>query len=93
MKNLPVILLAFANSLSDYLDNLKRESRVLNQALEPWEDRYAIKVYREENASAREIIHAFNRFDGAIIIFHYAGHADGEKLMLDQSEGHSEGLA
>lgn len=93
MKNLPVILLTFANDRTTYLENLKRESRELNQALEPWEDRYAIKVYREENAEAGEIIHAINRFDGAVIIFHYAGHTEGDKLVLENSEGHGEGLA
>ncbi|MCB0558849.1 MAG: CHAT domain-containing protein [Lewinellaceae bacterium] len=93
MKNLPVILLTFANDRTAYLDNLKRESRHLNQALEPWEDKYAIKVYREEQAEAREIIHAMNRFDGTIIIFHYAGHVAGNRLVLENSEGHGEGLA
>ena len=90
----PVIFLAFANSQDAYLDTLKRESRNINHALEALEDKQLIKISREESAGLEEMFHNFNRFKGRIAIFHYAGHADGAHLHLDDDEfANADGLA
>jgi hypothetical protein len=94
MSQQPVIFLAFANSQDAYLDMLKRESRIINHALEALEDKQLIKISREESAGVDEIFHNFNRFKGRIAIFHYAGHADGSHLHLDgDTFANSAGLA
>mgnify|MGYP000353794660 CR=1 FL=1 len=93
MSQQPVIFLAFANNQDAYLDMLKRESRNIKQALEALEDKQAIKISREESAGVDEIFHNFNRFKGRIAIFHYAGHADGEQLHLDDALANADGLA
>ncbi|MGB0862545.1 MAG: CHAT domain-containing protein [Saprospiraceae bacterium] len=94
MSQQPVIFLAFANSQDAYLDMLKRESRIINHALEALEDKQLIKISREESAGIDEIFHNFNRFKGRIAIFHYAGHADGNELHLDgDTFANSAGLA
>ncbi len=94
MSQQPVIFLAFANSQDAYLDMLKRESRNINYALEALDDKRLIKISREESAGVDELFHNFNRFKGRISIFHYAGHADGSQLHLDDdSFANSDGLA
>ena len=94
MSKQPVIFLAFANSQDAYLDMLKHESRNINLALESLEDKQLVKIDSKENASIEDIFHSFNRFKGRISIFHYAGHADGNHLHLDDdSFADSNGLA
>ena len=94
MSKQPVIFLAFANSQDAYLDMLKRESRNINLALEALEDKQLVKISREESAGIEEIFHNFNRFKGRLSIFHYAGHADGKHLHLDDDTfASSDGLA
>ena len=89
----PVFLLTFANDQTRYLDSLKQESRQVSQALETWVDQQHIRVYREESVTTDSLIHAVNRFDGEIAIFHYAGHAGGEQLDLEDTEAQASGLA
>jgi len=94
MSQQPVIFLAFANSQDAYLDMLKRESRNINYALEALDDKQLVKISREESAGIDELFHNFNRFKGRIAIFHYAGHADGEHLHLDDDAfANADGLA
>lgn len=94
MSKPPVIFLAFANSTDAYLDMLKRESRNVNHALEALEDKQLINIAREESAGIEELFHTFNRFRGRIAIFHYAGHADGTQLHLDDEQfANADGIA
>lgn len=90
----PVIFLAFANSQDAYLQMLKRESRNLYHALEALDDKQLIQLRREESATIEEIFHNFNKYQGRLSIFHYAGHADGARLHLEgDAQGHASGLA
>lgn len=93
MKELPVVILAFANSRDIYLENLNYESKSIIKALAPLEDQGAIRIYREESADTEAILNAVNRFDGAIVFFHYAGHADDDGIELADTKGHVAGLA
>lgn len=89
----PVILLTFANDQDEYLPLLKRESMLINLVLAVLEDSNQIKIHREESASADILLNALERFDQQIAIFHYGGHAGGQHLLLEGTEGHAEGLA
>lgn len=85
----PILFFAFANNESGrYLDYLKRESTAVHQALLPVDAKGFVKVVREESAEVDDLFRLFTAYRGRIAVFHYAGHADGRQLDLeDQSAG------
>lgn len=93
MLERPVILLAFANQQDAYLASLKKESDLINEILGVHHDKGAIEIYREESAGVDNIVKAINRFKDRIVVFHYAGHADGERLYFEDSAGQAAGIA
>lgn len=93
MVERPVILLTFANQQDAYLDKLKDESKRLNDVLSYHHDKKTIEVYREESTTLDDLSKAIDRFADRIVMFHYAGHADGERLYFEESAGDAKGLA
>lgn len=89
----PVALLTFANHPENSLDKLKQESNWINRSLAILEDEGVLQIHREESATIEDILHAINRFEGRIILFHYAGHADQQSLFLEDGKGQALGLA
>lgn len=89
----PVILLMFANQQDAYLNNLKQESKKINEILSSHHDKGLLEVYREESTTIDDLSKALNRFDKRIVIFHYAGHADGGSLYFEGGDGAVAGLA
>jgi hypothetical protein len=89
----PLVFLAFANDMDDYLVNLKEESRAVFDALRPLEQESAIAVHREESVEVNELYTDLLGFDGQIVLFHYAGHANGKMLQLEGGNGAAGGLA
>jgi hypothetical protein len=90
---LPVVFLAFANDMDSHLATLKDESRALYAALQPLEQTNAISVHREESVEFDELYQDLLAFDGRIVVFHYAGHADGTMLQLEGGNGGAGGIA
>lgn len=93
MSQRPLILLTFANQLDGYLPNLKKESAAVNATLSTLHDKQLIEVYREESATAPTIYDALTRFRDRVVIFHYAGHADGQRLYFEDKTGDSAGVS
>lgn len=89
----PVVLLAFANCAQAHLHLLKHESAQLNKLMSPLHDKGIIEVFREESTTVDELAGMLNRFDQRICIFHYAGHAGGKTLQLEEGNAHAHGLA
>ena len=89
----PIIFLTFANDPDAHLDLLKEESRRLYGALEELDRKEYLKLIREESAQIDDIFAAFNKNKDRIAIFHYAGHAEGTKLQLEEGAGNADGLA
>lgn len=85
----PVIFLAYSNDRADsnrYLRDLVREVRNVRYALE---DR-AIAPYDIEergNATLDDIIRTFDRHEGRIEVFHFAGHAEDFRILLESETG------
>lgn len=83
---LPVILLAYANDRQGdvFLRGIVEEAKGIQQALQA-----ATNCQLEviPNASADDIIAAFNRFRDKVCIFHYAGHAADYGLLLSSKGG------
>lgn len=93
MNERPVILLNFANQQDAHLDLLKEESSRLNDILSIAHDQGSIELHREESVNVDQLLKAINRFKERIVVFHYAGHADGNSLHFDGQAAEAVGLA
>jgi hypothetical protein len=96
----PVVVLAFANEQEGkhYLRELPAEARELRAALQGAQERGLCEVEIRTNVTFAEIVEVFNRHGRRVVIFHYAGHAGPDRLLLESSRGesraaHAEGLA
>jgi hypothetical protein len=90
----PVIFLAFANDRCDadasrYLRNLPEEARRLRQALACAEQAGLCEVVVRQNATAADVLDVFQdpRHRDRVAVFHYGGHADGYRVLLESASG------
>ncbi len=92
-NNIPVIFLAFANdrdSSGGYLRNLPRELEGIRNALALARREGLCKVVERANATLENIFDVFQEYRERIAIFHYGGHADSFRLLLEQRDGRAE---
>ena len=95
----PVVFLAFANEQEGqhYLRNLPEESRQLQSILQEAEDRGLCELVVRTNATLDLVDEVFRRHGSRVALFHFAGHADADRLLLESASGamaaHAEGLA
>lgn len=102
-KQKPVIFLAFANdrvSNVRYLRNISKENRGLRRVLRQAERAGLCDVVERPNVTVRDILDVFQdeKYKDRIAIFHFGGHNNGYKLLLETVAGarsfaHKEGLA
>src|SRR5678815_2118304 len=88
-----VIYVAFANSASSPLEFLTEED---NEVYEILSDRYASGDYflhRESFATPETINKFLDRYKDDLAIFHYAGHAGKDKLLVNDQNIYSIGIA
>ena len=96
----PVILLAFANSSANPLPNLATECNRLTAILEAAAKKGICELVVRPYATVDQLLGIFEQTDlqGRITVFHYAGHADSYRLLLEGADGqpalaHAGGLA
>src|SRR5262249_52033787 len=96
----PIILLAFANEQGGgaYLRNLPEESRRLRTILEDAERKGLCRLIVRTNATLDEILGVFTEYRDRVVVFHYGGHADSGRLLLESAApggagAHAGGLA
>ena len=93
----PVVFLAFANEQrgSAYLRELPEESRQLQSILQEAKDRNLCELEVRTNATLAEIDKVFRRYGSRVVIFHFGGHADADRLLVVGGTmiTHSKGLA
>lgn len=99
-RSKPVIFLAFANSSANPLPHLAEECRRLTDILEDAEQRGICELLVRPFATVDQVLDAFEQpeYQGRIAVFHYAGHADSYRLLLEGADGapalaHADGLA
>lgn len=97
-KTPPIALVLFSNDLDSFLPSVERERKTIEEALEAYNDTNRLKVIARSSVSIDEIFRLFNRYQGRISIFHFAGHAGGKGLQLNKDfsgneTGHAGGLA
>ena len=91
----PTIILAFADYRTDrqqHLRELDEEQYGILQALRPAVKAGLCTLETIPGANARKIAAAFQEAAGPVVAFHFAGHADGYGLMIDDGAPR-EGLA
>ncbi len=93
----PIVFLAFADARSD-LSALKVEGWSLKDQFDELKRRGVIAdVVVEEKASLERIYPVFQKYRDRIALFHFGGHADGDRLLLQSAfeprEAYAEGLA
>jgi WD40 repeat protein/DNA replication protein DnaC len=92
LKQKPVIFLAFANDrVNDtlYLRNLSEEQRGIRNALNIAVKAELCEVVTRSNASIEDILDVFQdeNYNDRIAIFHYSGHANYYRLLVETFEG------
>ena len=97
-KTPPIALVLFSNDLDSFLPSVERERKTIEEALEAYNDTNRLKVIARSSVSIDEIFRLFNRYQGRISIFHFAGHAGGKGLQLNKDfsgneTGHAGGLS
>jgi hypothetical protein len=88
----PILLMAFANDRDDrtsYLRNLAEEARQLERVLGAAEQRGHCQVVVKQNVTVDVILDAFQdaRYRDRIALFHFGGHADGYRLLVETADG------
>src|SRR5271166_3079341 len=95
----PVVFLAFANEQEgrSYLRDLPEETRQLQSILQEAEDRGLCELVVRTNATLDLVDEVFRRHGSRVALFHFAGHADADRLLLESASGataaHADGLA
>ena len=93
----PVVFLAFADARSD-LSSLKVEGWSLKDQFDELKQRGVIAdIVVEEKASLERIYSVFQKYRDRIALFHFGGHADGDRLLLQSAfeprPAYADGLA
>jgi hypothetical protein len=94
----PIALIIFSNDLDKYLPDIETERKVIEEALEYYDDTNRLKVITRSSVSIDEMFRLFNRYRGRIALFHFAGHAEENGLqfnrnIVDTETGKAEGIA
>lgn len=82
-----VILLTFSNDSDDYLSKIVAEQKAIKQALLDVADKNYVLLRDVQRVSTEEVFYLINRYHNRVSILHYAGHADGQSLQLEQEVG------
>ncbi len=85
--------MAFANDQDDYLPKLDQEEEQVYESLMTRHDAGDIELFTLRRAKLDSIFQHLNRFGDRVAVFHYAGHADGTALQLEDGAGQAAGLA
>jgi hypothetical protein len=93
----PIAFLAFADARSD-LSSLKVEGWALKDQFDELKQRGVVAdVVVEEKATLERIYSVFLKHHDRIALFHFGGHADGDRLLLESAferrPAYAEGLA
>ncbi|NIM13963.1 MAG: CHAT domain-containing protein, partial [Candidatus Aminicenantes bacterium] len=88
----PVIFLAFANDRvreGAYLRNLPEELRGIRNELDKAKNAGLCEIVERANATIDDILDVFQdkTYKNRIAVFHYGGHADSYKLLLEDFAG------
>jgi hypothetical protein len=84
-KKPPIALIIFSNDLDNYLPNIETERKIIEEALEHYDDTNRLKIIARASVSISELFRLFNRYSGRIVLFHFAGHTKGNGLQFNET--------
>ena len=99
IRSKPVVFLSFANEQEGrrYLRDLPEESRQLQSIFQEAQDKGLCELVCKTNVTLPEVDEVFRRHGSRVAVFHFAGHADADRLLLESADGasvaHASGLA
>jgi CHAT domain len=88
----PVVLLAFANARGD-LRALRKEQRALQRLFEPLDRSGHCQLVFRPDITLKQLFEALLKYRERLVLFHYGGHADADRLMFDSPTGESPAFA
>lgn len=89
----PTILLSFANDVTIQLPHLQEERTGLVEIFKDFSEEGLIQVEEISNTTVQDFHKAIIQYENNLVIFHYAGHADGESLHFEDTRGYIHGLS
>lgn len=87
----PVVFLTFANDQGKYLESLQTERKQLKQIFGSLAEDLQVEI--EKKTEVEDLFEGFRDFGQRIILFHYAGHAERNHLLLEDALARDESLA
>jgi len=90
----PVIFMTYANAVNkpaEYLPALGKERQDLIQELEIY-DQKGWGIWRDSPASPEYLVRNLGTWYQQMVVFHFSGHALGDRLILTNEEGGSQSL-
>jgi hypothetical protein len=89
----PVIFLAFANDDDAHLPLLEEERKAIKEHLVPLANRQYFQLFDEASANAEDLVHYLSEYNDQVVIFHYGGHAESDRIILADGSAHAGGVA
>lgn len=89
----PVIFLAFANDEDEHLPLLEEERKAIKEHLVPLANRQYFQLFDEASANSGDLVQYLSEFNDQVVIFHYGGHAESDRIMLADGSAHASGVA
>lgn len=89
----PVIFLAFANDRDAHLPLLEAERKAIKEQLIPLANEQYFQLFDEATTSREDLINYLSEFNDRVAVFHYAGHAESDKIILSDGAAHAGGVA
>ena len=89
---MPTLYLAFANRSSQSLESLQEESREVYARLHHRKMQGHYGIHREEFLKLDTIAQYLSSYRNDIYLFHFAGHASPDALLLNDREAGAAGI-
>lgn len=90
---LPLVFLAFANDKDNHLPLLEEERKAITAELIPLASKQYFQLFSEPSATTEDLSRYVAEFKDRVLLFHYGGHAESDKVFLTDQAGDSSGLA
>ncbi|MEL6592349.1 MAG: CHAT domain-containing protein, partial [Bacteroidota bacterium] len=90
---LPVLFLSFAHQATDPLPKLIEEEKSIRDQLHSRAQQQHYFVHPESYATPDSLRSYLSEFTGRVWLFHYAGHANSQQLMLSDGRAEASGIA
>lgn len=90
---LPLVFLAFANVKDNHLPLLEEERKAITAELIPLASKQFFQLFTESSATTKDLSRYVAEFKDRVLLFHYGGHAESDKIFLSDQAASSGGLA